>query len=110
METETPGDGLVVWFREVGIADVPRVGGKNASLGEMLRELSSAGVRVPDGFAITADAYRAFLRAAGLDRRIPEILAGLDPRDVEELARRGAALREAIRSAPLPCQGCWRSR
>jgi pyruvate,water dikinase len=57
---------------------------------------------VPDGFAITAGAYREFLRSAGLDRRIPELLAGLDPRDVEDLARRGAALREAIRSAPLP--------
>ncbi len=99
---QAKGRGLVVWFKEVGIADVPRVGGKNASLGEMLRELGAAGVRVPDGFAITADAYRAFLSGAGLDRRIGELLKSLDPRDLDELARRGALLREAIRSAPLP--------
>ncbi|MDE2489909.1 MAG: phosphoenolpyruvate synthase [Elusimicrobia bacterium] len=93
---------LVVPLEEVGLSDVPRVGGKNASLGEMIRTLSAAGVRVPGGFATTADAYRLFVREAGLDRAIARTLAGLDPRDTDELARRARALRAAFRAAPLP--------
>ena len=57
------------WFEEIGIEDIPLVGGKNASLGEMYRELASQGVKVPNGFAITADAYREFLRGTKLERR-----------------------------------------
>ena len=75
------------WFSEIGIDDVPLVGGKNASLGEMYRELSAQGVKVPNGFAVTAEGYRYFLRSAGLDRRIPEMLAGLDTRRRRESAR-----------------------
>lgn len=63
---------FIRWFREIGIADVALVGGKNASLGEMYRELTPAGIRVPNGFAIAADAYRHFLRAGGLGERIRE--------------------------------------
>ena len=58
---------FIKWFAEITIADVPLVGGKNASLGEMVRELTGKGVKVPDGFAITADAYRHFIREAQLD-------------------------------------------
>lgn len=90
------------WFSEIGIADIPSVGGKNASLGEMFRELTRKGIQVPAGFAITADAYRLFLREAGLDARIAELLAGLDTRDIEELRRRGARIRHAILAAELP--------
>ena len=61
---ETP---LVMWFEQIGIDDIPLVGGKNASLGEMYRELASRGVRVPNGFALTASAYRRFLREADLE-------------------------------------------
>ena len=61
-------------FKDIAIDDIQQVGGKNASLGEMFRELSAKGVKVPDGFAITADAYRHFIQEAGLDRVIHEIL------------------------------------
>ena len=91
----------LVWFDELGMGDVARVGGKNASLGEMISSLAHADVRVPDGFATTADAYREFLAQDGLDRRIAERLAVLDVDDVAELARAGAEIRGWIRAAPL---------
>lgn len=93
---------FIKWFAEISIEDVPEVGGKNASLGEMYRELAEQGVKVPNGFALTADAYRFFLRESGLDREIPEMLAGLDTADVEDLRRRGRLIRERITEAPLP--------
>jgi pyruvate,water dikinase len=89
-------------FSETGIDDVPLVGGKNASLGEMYRELAAKGVKVPDGFAITADAYLSFLEQAGIDRQIRDILRGLDTRDVENLRDRGRRVRQAILGAELP--------
>ncbi|HZU84513.1 MAG TPA: phosphoenolpyruvate synthase [Polyangiaceae bacterium] len=89
-------------FRQVTLDDVGLVGGKNASIGEMLRELAPLGVRVPDGFAVTADAYRAFLRASGLEALIDEQIAGLDPKDVDDLVRRSARIRAAMKSAALP--------
>jgi pyruvate,water dikinase len=92
----------VRWFRDVTAEDVGVVGGKNASLGEMLRELSSLGVQVPNGFAVTADAYRYFLRKAELERPIRETLAGLDPANQDDLVRRSDALRAAISRATLP--------
>jgi pyruvate,water dikinase len=92
----------VRWFRDVKAEDVPTVGGKNASLGEMLRELTSLGVQVPNGFAITADAYRDFLREARLESTIQETLAGLDPANQDDLVRRSDALRAAISRAALP--------
>ncbi|MEO8701467.1 MAG: phosphoenolpyruvate synthase [Kofleriaceae bacterium] len=93
---------LVRWFDDVGIEDVPEVGGKNASLGEMYRELASQGVKVPNGFATTAGAYRQFLAETGLDRTIAGMLAGLDTHDLADLSRRGLLVRQAILGAALP--------
>jgi pyruvate,water dikinase len=90
------------WFAELGADDVPLVGGKNASLGEMLRELAPQGVNVPDGFAVTAEAYRHLLDQADAWPRLHEALAGLDPYDVEDLARRARRAREIVLGAPLP--------
>ncbi|MGN6546533.1 MAG: phosphoenolpyruvate synthase [Aureliella sp.] len=92
----------IKWFSEITIDDVPLVGGKNASLGEMVRELTGRGVKVPDGFAITAEAYRYFIRQAGLDNYIHATLADLDTSDMANLSQRGHAVREAIRGAALP--------
>ena len=69
-------DEYVVWFEDVGMRDVPRVGGKNASLGEMIRGLTAEGIRVPDGFASTAAAYRAFVAANGIEQAIRDRLRG----------------------------------
>ena len=92
----------IQWFQEIGIDDIPLVGGKNASLGEMCRELASQGVKVPDGFAVTAEAYRHFLREGRLDDRIRDILQGLDTGDMENLSQRGSQVRHAIMGAELP--------
>lgn len=94
----------IKWFRDVGIGDIPLVGGKNASLGEMYRELVPMGVRVPDGFAVTAEAYRRFLAATGLDARIRSILADLDTHDMANLRERGSRVREAILGAAVPSE------
>lgn len=90
------------WFDDIGIADVPSVGGKNASLGEMRRALTPQGIRIPDGFATTADAYRAFLSAADLERTIADALGPLDVTDIERLQAAGARVRSAILAAKLP--------
>jgi pyruvate,water dikinase len=90
------------WFEDIGIQDIPFVGGKNASLGEMYRELASKNVKVPNGFAITADAYREFLRETNLDGKIKEILQGLNTQDIENLRWRGRRVRQAILAASLP--------
>jgi pyruvate,water dikinase len=89
-------------FAEVGIQDVPLVGGKNASLGEMYRELTGTGVRVPNGFAILASAYREVLDAAGAWPRLRALLDGIDPADVTTLAGRAAEARAIVREAPIP--------
>ncbi len=89
-------------FDELCLADVPLVGGKNASLGELRRALAPLGVRVPDGFATTADAYRAFLREAGLNAVIDRALAGLDAGDLGQLQAAGRTVRAAILGAELP--------
>ena len=89
-------------FSELGLADLDQVGGKNASLGEMVRNLASAGVRVPDGFATTADAYRRFISEGGLDEMINAELAALDTENVEQLAVVGSRIREAVIRQPLP--------
>jgi pyruvate, water dikinase len=90
------------WFTELGLADLDQVGGKNASLGEMVRNLGSAGVRVPDGFATTAEAYRRFLAQTGLARVINSELAGLDTDDVQRLAEVGQRIRVAVVQQVLP--------
>jgi pyruvate,water dikinase len=92
------------WFSEISIDDVSLVGGKNASLGEMYRELGGSGVKVPNGFAVTAEGYRHFLRSTGLDRRIPELLAGLETQNVENLRTRGRRVRDAVLAAQLPAE------
>src|SRR5262252_8922673 len=94
----------VAWLKDLRMADLARVGGKNASLGEMIGGLSAAGVRVPGGFATTAKAFEAFLATGGLDRRIAERIRGLDPGDVQALARCGAEIRQWIEAAPLPAE------
>jgi pyruvate,water dikinase len=92
----------VVWFRDLRMTDVARVGGKNASLGEMIGELEPLGILVPDGFATTADAYRDFLAADGLAARIEKTLLALDVDDVRTLADVGARIRGWIEEQPLP--------
>lgn len=87
----------VLWFSEIGLKDLQRVGGKNASLGEMVQNLRGAGVKVPDGFATTADAYRRFLATSGLDQRIVDRLQGLDTDDVSALAAAGSEIRTLVR-------------
>jgi pyruvate,water dikinase len=89
-------------FEELSLDDVPLVGGKNASFGEMIRELAPLGVRVPGGFALTADAYRAVLDGPGVRRALQDALAGIDPHEVDSLRAAGAAARKAVREAPLP--------
>ncbi|WP_459618455.1 phosphoenolpyruvate synthase [Bordetella sp. 2513F-2] len=91
----------VISFEQLRMADVDSVGGKNASLGEMISQLSGAGVRVPGGFATTAQAFRDFLKASGLDARIAERLSSLNPEDVRELAAAGAEIRQWIVEAPF---------
>ena len=92
----------IVWFDQLGMNDVERVGGKNASLGEMISHLSSAGVRVPGGFATTSKAYWDFLTTNGLNEKINSTLAKLDVNDVNELARVGAEIRSWVMQAPFP--------
>ncbi len=92
----------VIWFNELSMKDVPEVGGKNASLGEMTCQLNRLGIRVPEGFATTAQAYRHFLEEGGLGDRISKRLQSLDIRDVDALAQAGAEIRQWMMSAPLP--------
>jgi pyruvate,water dikinase len=94
--------GYVRFFEDFGIDDVPLVGGKNASLGEMFQKLSGQGVRVPHGFAITAQAYRYMLDKAGAWDRLHAELDELDPADVAALARKGKRAREIVYGAGLP--------
>ena len=91
-------------FSQLRMTDVDRVGGKNASLGELLSQLTSAGIRVPDGFATTAEAFRLFLKEGGLEDRRHARLAKLDVDDVKALAAAGAEIRGWIESAPFPAE------
>jgi len=93
---------LILWFDEIGIEDVPLVGGKNASLGEMYQHLTSQGVAVPHGFAITAYAYRHLLKESGVEQQIRDVLADLDIEDMHNLAERGQKCRDIIRTAEFP--------
>jgi pyruvate,water dikinase len=90
---------LVIWFDQLGMSDVDRVGGKNASLGEMISGLSNQGVSVPNGFATTADAFRDFISSNNLDKRINDALNTLDVEDVNALAKTGAEIRSWVNSA-----------
>ncbi|WP_274584823.1 phosphoenolpyruvate synthase [Neisseria leonii] len=97
-------ENYVIWFENLRMTDVERVGGKNASLGEMISQLTEKGVRVPGGFATTAEAYRAFLAHNGLNGRISAALAALDVEDVAELARVGKEIRQWILETPFPAE------
>ncbi|RJQ18225.1 phosphoenolpyruvate synthase [Candidatus Woesearchaeota archaeon] len=95
---------FTLWFKDLAIEDVPLVGGKNASLGEMYRELEKKGVKVPNGFAVTAYAYRYFLEKAGIKDRIREILKGLNTKDMKNLSDKGHQVRETILKAEFPVE------
>src|SRR3989338_7531882 len=86
----------ILWFRELGIKDVSRVGGKNASLGEMYNNLVVKGVNLPNGFATTSEAYFNFLQETGLDKKIKEILENIDVHDLKALQQKGKKVRELI--------------
>ena len=92
----------IIFFKDLGIEDVPRVGGKNASLGEMYAKLAKQGVRVPNGFATTADAYDYFLQEAGIKDEIKKILQGLNTHDMKDLMDKGRAVRQVILRAKFP--------
>lgn len=93
---------FIRFFREITIDDVPIVGGKNASLGEMVRSLTSEGIRVPDGFAITAEAYRHFISVNDLGGLIRDRITGLDTSNIQDLADCGRSIRETILKASIP--------
>ena len=93
---------LVIPLNQLSLQDVARVGGKNASLGEMLQNLSGLNIRVPGGFATTADAYRSFIAHDGLDLKIAQRLEGLDVADVQALQSAGSDIRAWILALPFP--------
>jgi pyruvate, water dikinase len=100
---QTPKEeALVLWFEDVGIADIPLVGGKNASLGEMIRQLTPKGVNVPTGFATTAYAYRYFIEQAGLEKTLRQLFSDLDVENVKNLRMRGRQARALILNTPFP--------
>jgi len=92
----------IKWFNELGIEDVDLVGGKNASLGEMYQNLTEEGIRIPNGFAITADAYRTVLDDNDAWKKLHIELSDLDPDDVAQLQERGKRCREIIHNCTLP--------
>lgn len=93
---------LILWFKELGIKDVPLVGGKNASLGEMFQKLTKKKVNIPNGFAVTAFAYHYFTEQAGIKDDIKRILKGLDAKNILDLQKRGQMVREVILNATFP--------
>ncbi|RLB26633.1 MAG: phosphoenolpyruvate synthase, partial [Deltaproteobacteria bacterium] len=93
---------LILWFDEISIGDVPLVGGKNASLGEMFQKLTSKGVNIPGGFAITAYAYRYLIKEANIEEAIKDALAGLNTHDMKNLQERGERVRSIIRNTNFP--------
>ncbi|PMB06988.1 phosphoenolpyruvate synthase, partial [Fischerella thermalis CCMEE 5273] len=93
---------LILWFNEIGINDIQLVGGKNASLGEMIQQLTPKGVNVPMGFAITAYAYRYFIESAGLEAQLRELFADLDVDNVNNLRERGKKARSLLIHTPFP--------
>ena len=92
----------IIWFNQLGIKDINDVGGKNASLGEMISHLSGLGIKVPDGFATTAEAFRHFLAQQKLDKRIATRLQSLNTSDVIKLAAAGSEIRQWIMDTPFP--------
>ena len=92
----------ILWFTDIGMDDVGQVGGKNASLGEMIRAVEPKGVRVPHGFAVTASAYFHYLKETGLDDFIEKTLKGLDTKNLKALSKAGKSIRDKMRATPLP--------
>jgi pyruvate,water dikinase len=92
----------VLWLNEIGLKDIAKVGGKNASLGEMIGHLTSKGIRVPEGFAVTTNAFRLFMESAQLEGKVKEIINGLDPDDPVDVAARGANIRKVFLDAEFP--------
>ncbi len=97
-----PATNYIRWFRELSMSDLPLVGGKNASLGEMFQQLQPLGVRIPDGYALTAEAYRDAVEGADAWPELHRLLDRLDKRDTDALARAGARCREIVYAAPMP--------
>ncbi|MDZ8032046.1 phosphoenolpyruvate synthase [Nostoc sp. DedSLP04] len=95
---------LILWFDEIGIADIPVVGGKNASLGEMIQQLTPKGINVPTGFATTAYAYRHFIQSAGLEAKLHKLFADLNVEDVKNLRERGKKARSLLIHTPFPVE------
>ncbi len=93
---------FILWFKDTTIKDIPKVGGKNASLGEMYSKLTKQGVAVPNGFAVTAYAYDYFLKSAGIKDDIEKILSDLDTNSIKNLSERGAKVRATILGAKFP--------
>ena len=93
---------FILWFENISIEDVGLAGGKNAALGEMYSKLTHLGINIPNGFAVTAYAYRHFLEQAGIKRKIKEILSGLNTHNIKDLQRRGLAVRQLILKSELP--------
>ncbi|HIO41824.1 MAG TPA: phosphoenolpyruvate synthase, partial [Aquifex sp.] len=102
MATGDKSKAYVLWFKDVGIEDIPLVGGKAASLGEMIKALTPLGVQIPDGFAITANAYWYYIDYNNLREKIKKELEGLDINDIEDLERRAFRIRELIKSGEFP--------
>src|SRR3990167_10771902 len=94
--------GFILWFKDLTIDDVSLVGGKNASLGEMYRNLAKKGINIPNGFAVTAYAYRYFLKKAKIESQIKQILSGLDTSNMQNLSKRGKEVRELILKSEFP--------
>ncbi|MCX6785316.1 MAG: phosphoenolpyruvate synthase [Candidatus Komeilibacteria bacterium] len=92
----------ILWFSELNIKDIPKVGGKNASLGEMYQKLTKRGIIVPNGFAISSSAYFKFLKVTKIDVKIKKILTGLNTSAMKDLAKRGGAVRQLILAAEFP--------
>src|SRR5438093_9080581 len=94
----------LAWLKDLRLKDLEQVGGKNASLGEMIGAMAAAGIRVPGGFATSAQAFREFLAANGLEQRIAKALRSLDSKDVKALESCGAEIRSWIMETPFPAK------
>jgi pyruvate,water dikinase len=94
----------LLWLDQIGLKDIARVGGKNASLGEMLRHLTKKGIRVPEGFAVTTKAFRWFVENACLDEQVKTVLEGVDPDNPSDVAERGRKIRRAFLEAEFPAE------
>ena len=101
---EDKQNAFVLWFEDVGMSDVSLVGGKNASLGEMIQQLAPKGINVPGGFATTAYAYRYFVEQAGLESKLRQLFADLDVEDLANLRSRGKQARALILNTPFPVE------